>query len=108
LEKAAELVEFVKTLYGANQVMLHKPVFAGNETKYLAECIESNFVSSVGQRVKDFERAVANFTHSKNAIAVVNGTAALHSALLVSGVSHGDEVLTQALSFVATSNAISY
>ena len=108
LDKAAALSEFTKTLYGSHQVLLHRPVFAGNEREYLIDCIESNFVSSVGRRVKDFEQAVADFVDSSNAVAVVNGTAALHSALLVKGVKHGDEVITQALSFVATANAISY
>jgi perosamine synthetase len=94
--------------YGAGPYPLHRPVFNGNEHAYLRECIDSNFVSSVGQRVNDIERMVAEFTGANYAIATVNGTAALHAALHVVGVSRGDEVLTQALTFVATCNAIAY
>jgi perosamine synthetase len=108
LESYAQFVNFVKDLYGSNRVMLHKPTFRGNEIAYLKSCVESNFVSSAGQGVIDFEDALARFTHSRNAVAVVNGTAALHSALTVLGVKPGDEVITQALSFVATSNAIAH
>jgi perosamine synthetase len=89
-------------------VVLHRPIFEGNEKSYLLECIDSNFVSSAGSKVDEFERKVASFTGSKNAIAVVNGTNALQIALILAGVKEQDEVLTQSLTFVATCNAISY
>jgi len=89
-------------------VVLHRPIFEGNEKSYLVECIDSNFVSSAGSRVDEFECKVASFTGAKNAIAVVNGTNSLQIALIVAGVREEDEVLTQALTFVATCNAISY
>ncbi|HDQ15730.1 MAG TPA: LegC family aminotransferase [Bacteroidetes bacterium] len=87
---------------------LHAPVFIGNEKKYLNECIDSTFVSSVGKFVNEFEDKIAKYTAVKKAVACVNGTAALHLALLLAGVNKEDEVVTQALSFVATANAISY
>jgi aminotransferase in exopolysaccharide biosynthesis len=87
---------------------LHEPRFAGNEKKYINECIDSTFVSSVGTFVTRFEKMVAEFTGAKYAVATVNGTSALHISLLLSDVRHGDEVITQALTFVATANAIAY
>ena len=101
-------VKMAKKIYGNEYIPLHRPVFAGNETKYLIECIDSNFVSSVGEKVNHFERLVAEFTGSKYAIATVNGTAALHVAIELAGVKPGDEVISQALTFIATCNAISY
>jgi len=89
-------------------VPLHTPFFGGNEKKYQLDCIDSTYVSSVGRYVDTFEQKVAEFTGAKHAIATVNGTAALHTALLLAGVLPGDEVITQAVSFVATSNAIAY
>jgi perosamine synthetase len=83
-------------------------VFAGNEKKYLAECIDTGFVSSVGQFVTAFEESVRDFVGAQHAVAVVNGTAALHLALLAVGVRPGDEVLVPAMSFVATANAVSH
>jgi len=103
-----EFISLVKELYGNDFVPLHRPVFEGNEKQYLMECIDSNFVSSVGEKVTEFERKIADFTGSKYAIATVNGTAALHMCLHLSGVGRGDEVITQALTFIATGNAISY
>ena len=103
-----ELVGFVKSIYGESFVPLHRPVFEGNEKKYLLECIDSNFVSSVGSLVTKFENSMAIFTGSTFGIATVNGTSALHTALMAVGVQPGDEVITQALTFVATPNAISY
>lgn len=87
---------------------LHEPLFEGNEWEYLKDCIDSGWVSSVGKYVDRFENALADYTGSRRAVAVVNGTAALHIALLVAGVQRGDEVLLPALSFVATANAVSY
>jgi perosamine synthetase len=107
-EVASALVSFVKEVYGDSFVPLHRPVFVGEEKRYLAECIDSNFVSSVGQRVIDFEKAIADYTGTKFAVATVNGTSALHISLIAAGVNRGDEVLTQSLTFVATCNALSY
>lgn len=104
-----EIVEFIKSLYpGQNPVPLHAPVFLGNEKKYLAECIDSTFVSYVGKYVTQFEEMTAQYTGAKYAIAMVNGTTALQIALQVAGVKPGDEVITQPLTFVATANAISH
>jgi perosamine synthetase len=102
------LVATIREIYGDGFVPLHRPIFEGMEREYLIGCVDSNFVSSVGERVMDFQKAIAKFTGIKYAIATVNGTAALHASLLVSGVKAGEEVLTQALTFVATANAISY
>jgi len=93
---------------GITQAPLHRPRFAGKEWDYLKECLDSSYVSSVGPFVTRFERAVAEIAGTQHAVAVVNGTAALHVALLLAGVKAGDEVLAPALTFVATANAISY
>ena len=103
-----EVVSFAKSIYGDDFIPLHRPVFEGNEREYLVACIDSNFVSSVGAKVTEFEDKVAKFTGSKYAIATVNGTAALHAAIELSGVKPGDEVISQALTFIATCNAITY
>ena len=87
---------------------LHEPVFAGNEVAYLEQCIKSTFVSSVGKFVDRFEDMLAEFTGAKRAIAVVNGTAALHACFRLAGVEPGDEVISPALTFIATTNAIAY
>ena len=107
--------EFVKgfigqtrLLFGDGFIPLHRPVFEGNERQYLIDCIDSNFVSSVGEKVTEFEGKVAAFVGSKHAIATVNGTAALHVAVELAGVKPGDEVISQALTFIATCNAITY
>jgi aminotransferase in exopolysaccharide biosynthesis len=103
------LISLVRRIYGDSRpVPLHRPVFSGNERRYLVDCIDSNFVSSVGAKVTEFEHQIAEFTGAKYAIATVNGTAALHVALRLSGVDRGDEVLGQALTFIATCNALSY
>ncbi len=104
----SEIEEYVKNIYAGEGVTLHRPVFSGNEKSYLAECIDSNFVSSVGARVTEFEKGIAAYTGAKYAIATVNGTAALHIAMVMAGVTREDEVITQALTFIATCNAISY
>lgn len=104
-----EIVEFIKSLYpGQKPVPLHAPVFLGNEKKYLADCIDTTFVSYVGKYVTQFENMTAQYTGAKYAIAMVNGTTALQIALQVAGVKPGDEVITQPLTFVATANAISH
>lgn len=89
-------------------VPLHEPSFSGNESRYVQECIDSSFVSSVGKFVDRFEKELADYTSAKYTIAVVNGTAALHIALMLAGVESGDEVLVPVLSFVATANAVCY
>jgi len=87
---------------------LHEPVFAGNEIAYLEECIKSTFVSSVGKFVDRFENMLEEVTGARRAIAVVNGTAALHACFTLAGVEAGDEVMSPALTFIATTNAIAY
>jgi aminotransferase in exopolysaccharide biosynthesis len=105
----SEIIKSIKAQFpGLDRIGLHEPKFFGNEKKYLAETIESTFVSSVGAFVDRFETDFANFTQTSKVVAVVNGTAALQVALQLSGVKQGDEVLTQALTFVATSNSILY
>lgn len=105
--KATDIVGFVREIYKTNDfIPLHAPTFSGNEKKYVIETIESTFVSSVGKFVDEFERKVEAYTGSASAVATVNGTAALHSALYVAGVESGDLVITQALTFVATCNAL--
>jgi aminotransferase in exopolysaccharide biosynthesis len=104
-----KLVQFIRELYPDKQtIALHEASFFGNEKKYINETIDTTFVSSVGQFVTDFEVELAKATGSKYAVAIVNGTAALHIALLLGGVKRDDIVLTQPLSFIATCNAISY
>ena len=87
---------------------LHEPVFAGNEIAYLEECIKSTFVSSVGKFVDRFESMLEEVTGARRAVAVVNGTAALHACFTLAGVEAGDEVMSPALTFIATTNAIAY
>jgi aminotransferase in exopolysaccharide biosynthesis len=104
-----EIIEFIKNQYSSKDfIPLHEPNFSGNERKYVLDTINSTFVSSVGQYVDRFELMMAELTKTQKAIAVVNGTAALQVALRLSGVKLGDEVLTQALTFIATINAIIY
>ena len=102
------LKTFLDNVYVKEPVILHRPVFSGNEKRYLTECIDSNFVSSVGAKVTEFEQQIAAFTGAKYAVATVNGTAALHVALQLAGVTRDSEVITQALTFIATCNAVSY
>ena len=103
-----ETVDFIKQTFQKETVILHEPVFIGNEKKYINECIDTTFVSSVGKFVDKFEELVAEYTGAKKAIVCVNGTNALHLALLMAGVKQGDEIITQPLTFIATANAISY
>lgn len=105
----SKVIDFIHQLYGTNNfVPLAVPVFAGNEKKYLEECIDSTFVSSVGQFVDRFEKDMAAYTECKRAVVCVSGTNALHMSLMLAGVERDDEVLTQALTFIATCNALSY
>ena len=102
-----QLVSFVKDLYQTNEfIPLHAPTFSGNEQQYVSETINSTFVSSVGKFVDDFETHIENYTGTAKAVATVNGTAALHAALYMAGVKNNDIVITQALTFVATCNAL--
>ncbi|MCL1938038.1 MAG: LegC family aminotransferase [Candidatus Azobacteroides sp.] len=104
-----DIIRFIQTLYGTREMIpLHAPRFMGNEKKYLDECIDSTFVSSVGKFVDRFEKMVTEYTGSQKAVVCVNGTNALHLALLLAGVERDDEVITQSLTFIATCNAISY
>ena len=103
-----EFIRFSVKQFPGEAVTLHRPVFGGNEKNYLSECIDSNFVSSVGSRVTEFEQGIAAYCGAKYGVATVNGTAALHIAMVVAGVEQGDEVITQALTFIATCNAVSY
>lgn len=91
-----------------DSISLHEPHFSGNEWEYVKNCIDSNVVSSVGEYVDKFEDMIAGYTGVKKAIAVVNGTAALHIALKLTGVQQNDEVLIPTLTFIATANATSY
>ena len=103
------ITDFIHQLYGTQDfVPLHVPTFAGNEKKYLQECIDTTFVSSVGKFVDRFEEEVARYTGAAAAVVCVSGTNALHMAMMMAGVERNDEVLTQALTFIATCNAISY
>lgn len=103
------IVQFVKEAYNTiDMVPLHVPLFTGNEKKYLMDTIDTTFVSSVGAYVDQFEQQIVKYTHTGKAAAIVNGTAALQVALRIAGVKSGEEVITQALTFVATANAIAY
>ena len=104
-----QLIRFVRDYFGTNEfIPLHAPVFPGREKEYVADTIESTFVSSVGAYVDRFEQDIAKYTGSPKAVATVNGTAALHIALKLAGLEAGDLVITQPLTFVATCNAIAY
>lgn len=107
---AQSILEVVGNVVGESSrpASLHEPEFRGAESKYVVDCLETGWVSSVGQYVDRFERDIAAFTGAHRAIAVANGTAALHICLQLAGVAQGDEVLTPALTFVATPNAVKY
>ena len=103
------VIEFIQELYQSKEfIPLHEPRFIGNEKKYINEAIDSTFVSSVGKYVSQFEGMVAEFVGTKYAVATSNGTSALHVGLKLVGVDENSEVITQALTFIATANAISY
>lgn len=109
---AGHIVEKLQDLFSEQrrngEVALHAPYFAGNESKYVDECIKTGWVSSVGSFVDRFERDLAEILGAKHAIAAVNGTAALHLCLIAAGVKQNDEVLVPAMTFIATANAVSY
>ena len=103
------VIDFIQKTYKTKKfIPLHEPKFIGNEKKYLDQCIDTTFVSSVGKFVDQFEKKIAKFTGSKYAIATCNGTSALHISLLLANVDQNSEVITQPLNFVASSNAINY
>lgn len=110
MEQYADIVEYIRQIYNKPDgfIPLHEPHFAGNEKKYLNECIDTTFVSSVGKFVDKLEEVVADYTGSTKAVVCVNGTNALHMSMMLAGVERDDEVITQALTFIATCNAISY
>jgi aminotransferase in exopolysaccharide biosynthesis len=106
----SDIVDFIRTIYHTPEghIPLHAPIFNGNEKNYVCDVVDSTFVSSVGEYVNRFEKAVCDYTGSPYAVATVNGTCALHLALICAGVKPGEEVVTQGLTFVATANAIRY
>jgi len=105
----SDTIEFIRNRYQTEAfIPLHEPRFSGNEKKYVLDTIDSTYVSSVGAYVDKFEKMLTEISQSERAVAVVNGTSALQVALRLAGVKQGDEVLTQALTFVATANAIAY
>lgn len=107
---AASFVSALQQALGGagDGLSLHEPEFVGNEWKYVKECLDTGWVSSVGKYVDEFERRLAEYTGARHAVAVVNGTAAQHMALVLVGVQPGDEVLVPSLSFVATANAVAH
>jgi len=104
------LIAFIRSIYSdcVSDIPLHAPIFQGKEREYVADCLDSTFVSSVGPYVTRLEEMICAVTGAAHAVATNSGTAALHAALLTVGVGRDDEVLTQSISFVATANAISY
>jgi perosamine synthetase len=105
---AHQVTNSIRSVVGGGPISLHEPSFDGNEWLYVKECLDSTFVSSVGKFVDRLESELAEFTGANYAIAVVNGTAALHIGLKLAGVQAEDEVLVPALTFVATMNAVNY
>lgn len=105
---AHQIVEALRLVIGPGPAVLHEPRFAGNEWTYVKECLDSTFVSSVGPFVDRFEAELASYTGARHAVAVANGTAALHVALLLAGVEQDTEVLIPAMTFVATAAAVTY
>ncbi len=104
-----QIIKFIQNQFNTKGIIpLHEPKFNGNEKECLLHCINSTYVSSIGPYVDRFELMMALKSQTCKAIAVVNGTAGIQVALKLSGVSYGDEVITQALTFIATANTISY
>jgi perosamine synthetase len=106
--QVAEICAAIREAIGEAPAALHEPEFAGAELRYLKDCIDTGWVSSAGAYVERFERGLAELTGARHAVAIMNGTAALHLALVVAGVRTDDEVLVPALTFVATANAVAY
>lgn len=108
-KKLQNVLETLQTVLPTGYFLpLHEPLFRGNENKYVRECIDTGWVSSVGKFVDRFEEDLAAYTGLKRAVAVANGTSALHICLILAGVKPGDEVLVPALTFIATANAVTY
>ncbi|MDA9204512.1 LegC family aminotransferase [Gammaproteobacteria bacterium] len=105
---AFKITNALKQVCGNNTVALHEPVFGEQEKKNVLDCIESTFISSIGKHADEFESKIASYTGAKHAVLTVNGTSALHIALMLAGVQKDDEVLIPALTFIATANAVSY
>jgi aminotransferase in exopolysaccharide biosynthesis len=104
-----DIIDFIKSIYKNDKfIPLHEPRFLGNEKKYINECIDSTFVSSVGKFVDELEEKIAKYVNTKYSVATTNGTSALHISLLLAGVDSDCEIITQPLTFVATCNAINY
>lgn len=103
-----QIIDAIRSVIGSDTAVLHEPRFKGKEWEYVKDCLDSTFVSSVGKYVARFEHELAAYTGAKHAVAVANGTAALHVALELAGVGEGDEVLAPALTFIATANAVHY
>jgi len=106
----SEIIKHIREIFDNSDgaIPLHEPKFIGNEKKYVADCIDSTFVSSVGTYVERFETITQEYTKSKKAIVCVNGTQALYLSLLMAGANQNCEVVTQPLTFIATANAIAY
>ena len=102
------IVKKIRSVVGPGRHSLHEPFFFGNEWKYVKKTLDDNYVSSVGGFIKKFEDKLKKFTGSKYAIAVVNGTAALHLAMKACGIKNNEEVLVPTLTFIGTANAINY
>ena len=108
-KKLNNVLEKLQTVLPAERFRpLHEPLFRGNENKYVKECIDTGWVSSVGKFVDRFETDIAQYTGSKKAVVCVSGTNALHMSLMLAGVERNNEVITQSLTFIATCNALSY
>ena len=105
---SSEIIKAIQSVIGLNKSSLHEPLFKGNEKIYLNECIDTSYVSSVGKFVDRFEEDLAKYTGAKKAVAIVNGTSALHLALLILNIKPGDEVIIPTLTFIATANAVKY
>lgn len=103
-----DFLDRVRLVAGSSTGGLHEPEFRGNERRYVTDCFDSGYVSSIGEFVTRFEQSLKEYVGSASAVAIVNGTAALHLALVAVGVRQGDEVLVPALSFVATANAVAH
>lgn len=105
-----EVISLIRNHYNRPEgfIPLHEPRFTGNDKKYVADAIDSTFVSSVGKYVDRFEAMMRDYTGATYAVATVNGSAALHMSLLLAGVKRDELVITQPLSFIATCNCISY
>src|SRR5690606_4963544 len=104
-----DIADEIKKIYvGKELIPLHEPTLGVKENEYVTDCIKSGWVSSVGKYVDRFEKQLAEYAGVKRAIAVVNGTAALHIALKIAGVQSNDEIFMPSLTFVATANAATY